>query len=174
MVLAGKKKKKKKPCILRWVLKRGPFTKVWAGCVCCAKSLQSYQALWDPMDYIAHQAPLSMGLSRQEYWSGLPWPPPGGFPNPGSNCISYFSALAGGFLTTSATWARCEESTKGQHLRANKGKTLLPPCRVKGWGWGRDCQSLERERAENDIRRGCDLCSRGLTSFRKLCCYFCC
>ena len=32
---------------------------------------------------IACQAPLSMGFSRQEYWSGLPWPPPGGIPNPG-------------------------------------------------------------------------------------------
>ena len=33
----------------------------------------------------AHQAPLSMGFSRQEYWSGLPFPSPGDFPNPGSN-----------------------------------------------------------------------------------------
>ena len=32
---------------------------------------------------VAHQAPLSMGLSRQEYWSGLPCPPPGDLPNPG-------------------------------------------------------------------------------------------
>ena len=32
---------------------------------------------------IAHQAPLSMGFSRQEYWSGLPFPPPGGLPDPG-------------------------------------------------------------------------------------------
>ena len=32
---------------------------------------------------VAHQAPLSMGLSRQEYWSGLPFPSPGGLPNPG-------------------------------------------------------------------------------------------
>ena len=30
----------------------------------------------------AHQAPLSMGFSRQEYWSGLPFPSPGDFPNP--------------------------------------------------------------------------------------------
>ena len=37
---------------------------------------QSCLTLWDPMDYIAHQAPLSMGFSRQEYWSGLPLPSP--------------------------------------------------------------------------------------------------
>ena len=32
---------------------------------------------------VAHQAPLSMGFSRQEYWSGLPCPPPGTLPDPG-------------------------------------------------------------------------------------------
>ena len=32
---------------------------------------------------VAHQAPLSMGLSRQEYWSGLPFPSPGDLSNPG-------------------------------------------------------------------------------------------
>ena len=31
---------------------------------------------------VAHQAPLSMGFSRQDYWSGLPFPSPGDFPNP--------------------------------------------------------------------------------------------
>ena len=38
---------------------------------------------FDPMDYIAHQVPLSMGFSRQEYWSGLPFPSPGDLPDPG-------------------------------------------------------------------------------------------
>ena len=37
---------------------------------------------------IAHQAPLSMGFSRQEYWSGLPFPPPGDLPNPGIELTS--------------------------------------------------------------------------------------
>ena len=32
---------------------------------------------------VAHQAPLSIGLPSQEYWSGLPFPPPGDLPNPG-------------------------------------------------------------------------------------------
>ena len=34
---------------------------------------------------VAHQAPLSMGFSRQEYWSGLPFTSPGDLPDPGSN-----------------------------------------------------------------------------------------
>ena len=39
--------------------------------------------LCDPKDRKAHQAPLSMGFSKQEYWSGLPFPSPGDLPDPG-------------------------------------------------------------------------------------------
>ena len=54
---------------------------------------------------VARQAPLSMGLSRQEYCSGLPWPSPGDLPHPGIKLASLTSpALAGGFFTTSAMW----------------------------------------------------------------------
>ena len=53
----------------------------------------------------AHQVPLSMGFSRQEYWSGLPWPPPRDLPGPGIKTTSLMSpALTGGFFTSSATW----------------------------------------------------------------------
>ena len=52
---------------------------------------------------IARQAPLSMGFSRQEYWHGLPFPLPGGLPNPGIKPMSLtYPALAGRFFTTSA------------------------------------------------------------------------
>ena len=44
---------------------------------------QSCPTLCDAMDYIACQTPLCMGFSRQEYWSGLPFPSPGHFPDPG-------------------------------------------------------------------------------------------
>ena len=37
---------------------------------------------------VAHQSPLSMGFSRQEYWSGLPFPSPGDLPNPGIKPMS--------------------------------------------------------------------------------------
>ena len=40
---------------------------------------------------VAHQAPLSMGFSRQEYWSGLPCPPPGYLPDPGIEPVSLTS-----------------------------------------------------------------------------------
>ena len=54
---------------------------------------------------VARQTPLSMEFSRQEYWSGLPFPPPGDFPDPEIELMSLVSpTLAGGFFTTGATW----------------------------------------------------------------------
>ena len=51
------------------------------------------------------QASLSMEFSRQEYWSGLPFPPSGKFPNTGIEPMSLESpALAGRFFTTSTIW----------------------------------------------------------------------
>ena len=47
---------------------------------------------------VAHQAPLSVGFPRQEYWNGLPFPSPGDFPDPGNEHMS--PVLAGGFFTT--------------------------------------------------------------------------
>ena len=71
-----------------WVLSH--FSRVWL-----------FVAPWA----VTHQAPLSMGFSRQEYWSGLPFPSPGDLPDPGIEPGSLtFPALAGKFFTTSATW----------------------------------------------------------------------
>ena len=59
-----------------------------------------------------------MGFSRQEYWSGLPFPPPGDLPDLGIETVSLASpALAGRFFTTSATW----EALRG-------AKTKRPAC----------------------------------------------
>ena len=63
--------------------------------------VQFFVTLWN----CSLQAPLSMGFSRHEYWSGLPCPPPGDLPDPGMEPAPLMSpALAGGFFT-SATWA---------------------------------------------------------------------
>ena len=60
---------------------------------------------------VAGQTPLSMGFFRQKYWSGLPFPPPGGLPNPEIKPMSLMSpALAEGFLTTSTAWEALEAS----------------------------------------------------------------
>ena len=52
-----------------------------------AKALSPVQ-LFATQRTVARLAPLSMGVSRQEYWSGLPCPPPGNLPNPGTETIS--------------------------------------------------------------------------------------
>ena len=63
--------------------------------------VQLFVTLWT----VACQDALSTEFSRQEYWSGLPYPPPGDLPDPGIEPIFLTSpALAGGFFTTSATW----------------------------------------------------------------------
>ena len=71
-------------------------------CVCQVTSAMSDSAtLWT----IAHQAPLSTGFSRQEYWSGLTCPPPGDLPEVGIKAESLESlALSGRSFTASATW----------------------------------------------------------------------
>ena len=45
----------------------------------------SHEQLFEILWTVAHQAPLSMGFSRQEYWSGLPFPLLGDLPSPGTN-----------------------------------------------------------------------------------------
>ena len=69
-----------------------------------AKSLSVVsESLWPHGLTVAHQAPLSMGFSRQEHWSGLPFPTPGDLPNPEIQAVSLIiPALAGGFFTASA------------------------------------------------------------------------
>ena len=67
-------------------------------CSCmCAHFLQLCLTLCDPTT-VARQAPLSMGFSRQEYWSGFPCPPPGVLPNPAIEPES--PALQVDFLST--------------------------------------------------------------------------
>ena len=62
---------------------------------------QLFATLWT----VALQAPLSMELSRQEYWSGLPLPDSGNLPDPGIKPMSLLSpALVDRLFTTSATW----------------------------------------------------------------------
>ena len=67
----------------------------------CFSCVQLFMTPWT----VVHQAPLSMGFSREEYWSGWPCPPPGDLPHPGIEPVSLMPpALAGGFFTTSITW----------------------------------------------------------------------
>ena len=65
---------------------------------------QLYQIFATPWT-VAYQAPLSMGFSSQEYWSGLPCPSPGDLPDSGVEPTSLKSpVLADRFFPTSTTW----------------------------------------------------------------------
>ena len=69
--------------------------------MCVPSHVKLFATLWT----VAHQAPLSIGFPRQEYWSGLPFPSPGNLPNPGIEPMSPASpAFTGRFFTTRATW----------------------------------------------------------------------
>ena len=70
----------------------------------CAKLLQSFPTLCNPLDCTPLDSSVRMGFNRQEYWSGLPFPPPGDLSDPGIELLSLtFPALAGSFFTTGAT-----------------------------------------------------------------------
>ena len=98
----------------------------------------SYPTLHAPCS-VARQAPLSMGFSRQECCSGLPFPSPGHLPAPGIETAFLVSLpLVGGFFSTSATWWNDRDSCHSKHG--------LPPrstwyhhvetcrkCRLVGW-----------------------------------------
>ena len=80
----------------------------YKGRVCvyvCVLSHFSHVQLFVTLWTVAHQVPLTMGFSSQEYWNGLSCPPPSDLSNPGMEPESLMSpALAGGFFTTSTTW----------------------------------------------------------------------
>ena len=76
----------------------------------------SHVQLFETPRTIAHQAPLSTGFSRQDYWSGLPFPPLGDLPHPGMKPMSHVSsALAERFFTTSATWEEALQALCGSN-----------------------------------------------------------
>ena len=71
---------------------------------------------------VACQAPLSMGFCRQEYWRGVPCPPPGDHPDSGIEPMSFTSpTLAAAFFTTASTW-------KAQLNIVLKAKSIIIRC----------------------------------------------
>ena len=81
-----------------------------------AKSLQLCLILCNPMDWSLPGSP-SMRFSRQEYWSGLPGPPPGDLPDPGIEPASLMSpALAGRFFNTGTIWEALDHTARVKKL----------------------------------------------------------
>ena len=94
-------------CLALGIEQRGKKTKisVLTSLVCArAKSLLQSCLCATPWT-VTRQTPLSMRFPRQEYWSGLPGPPPGDLPGRGMEPVSFMSpALAGGFSPASGSW----------------------------------------------------------------------
>ena len=89
---------------------------------CCCSVTKSCLTLCDPMNCSLSN---SVGFSRQEYWSGFPFPPPEGLPNPGTEPMSVVSpALAGRFSTTRST---------GDCKGLDKRKAILFLMILKSW-----------------------------------------
>ena len=86
-----------------WTEEPGRLQSMWSLLACaCILSHFSHIWLFVTLWTVVHQAPLPTGFSRQEYWSGLPCPPPGHLPDPGMEPRSL--TLAGGFFTSRASW----------------------------------------------------------------------
>ena len=83
----------------------------------------SHVHLFASLQTIARQAPLSMGFSNQEYWSGLPCPPQGNLPDSESKPES--PAAVGGFFTTWTTWV--EPCIQGPARKAVPWLLVLAP-----------------------------------------------
>ena len=82
-------------------------------CVSCFSPVWFLVTPWT----VAHQPPLSMGFSGQEYWNGLPFPSPRDLPDPGVEPAFLTSpALAGEFFTTCATWGGLRKSDTYQYI----------------------------------------------------------
>ena len=86
--------------------------------------LKWYPSLCGPMNSIAHQAPRSMGFPGQEYWRGLPFPPPGDPPDPGIESMS--SGLAGRFFTTAPL-----QNSQAKHKWNQISRSLSPSWRIR-------------------------------------------
>ena len=69
-------------------------------CVCMLSCVRFFETPWT----IAHQAPLFIGFSRQEYWSELTFPSPGDLPDPGTETTFPLSCIGRQILYHWATW----------------------------------------------------------------------
>ena len=126
-----------------WKIKMSPIA-------CMFTHLQLSVTLWT----IAHQAPLSMGFSRQEFWSGLPFLTPGDLPDPGIEPKSAESpALAGRFFTmvppgkplSNVSWRGKEPNLGGNNpgpalacaasISVSSGEPLVPSGPYPSSGW---------------------------------------
>ena len=111
---------------------------------------------------VAHQAPLSMGFPRQEYWSGWPFPSSGNLPDPRIELTSpVCSALVGGYFTTYST-----QVVKNPHsLEIQTYKIPLPKrCKEKNFMF-QMLKTTEQTVAQRGLPNGQSTYRRGSTAY---------
>ena len=86
---------------------------------------------------VACQASLSMGFSRQEYWSGLPCPPPGDLPNSGIEPVSLHISCIGRCFASSATLIALSIYSSCWGLCRLGPMETVAIIRLQRWGWKR-------------------------------------
>ena len=111
------------------------FVVIYCSIVCVLSCFSPVQLFLTPWT-VAHQAPLSMGFSRQEYWKGLPFPSPGDLPNPGIEPAALMPpASADGFFTTSAPPGEAQlQSQQEPNTGGAGGRPPYLPLHGKTWG----------------------------------------
>ena len=121
----------------------------------CFSCVRLFKTLWT----MACQAPLSMGFSRQEYWSGLRCLPPGDLSDPGIEPVSLASpALAGGSFIT---------MPPGKPLQMLALRVLVPTRSPEGclfcWGWRERKHGGAGARCQSAVFLNFSLSGRGAT-----------
>ena len=113
--------------------------------VCACSVVSDSETVWSAV----HQAPLSVGFSRQGFWSGVPCLPPEALPNPGLNWVSCGSCVGKRMLYHRATWEAPSEGSRRQNKPEPPVVINVMDWNVTGWGawkdellWGRVIVSL--------------------------------
>ena len=121
----------------------------WAFCVQSLRPVGLFATLWT----VACQVPLSVEFSRQKYWSGLPFPPPGDLPDQGSNPCLVSTTLAGEFFRPSATWEVFWGGSDSKASACNAGDPGSTPGLGRSPGEGNG-NPLQYSCLENSMDRG--------------------
>ena len=108
--------------------------RIWWGCcvcsVCVLSCVQPFATPWT----VAGQAPLSMGLSRQEYWSELPFPPPGDLPWPRDRTFVFCISCTGRQILYHCTsWEALVRLSRKMSFRFHWRPSVSSP-RLTRWG----------------------------------------